>query len=639
MKKKVVSDDFGINYSGFLASADLFVGCGYSLGAFLQPSMAVPLSAMAATLMLMGAVDWRNAQRQFRFEAKLLRSGRRFITFDELFNSDQRGGRKNLRWIGDGFIWGVRHCQSVDDISKREWRETYHRCLAHARKTAYLRSHLQEAIRHPITTARYLRTIDSQILQEPGYLWIHALGDEKPMCLSDKDLEGHMAVFGTTGSGKSRFLEIQIVQAIKEGKTVIVLDPKGDRGLVKSMKLACSKCGRDRDFLFFHLAHPEQSININLLANYSRIDELSSRITDTLPGQGTESQVFIDMGRGTLRTICEGLQILGKKPTFSLLHYYFANRDELAFQVLSAVLPQKYEQKTVEDAIADKKTLQGKYLALKEMYRAKKIDSPEIESVLALAERDEESFLKTNQSIWLLLSSLSHGSLGKKLSPSENSASQSTFFDSRKLIDKNAVLYVGLDALTDSGMAKTLGAMFLSDLAATAGARYDFESSSKPVALFVDEAAELTCEPFTQMLNKSRGAKFSICLASQTISDFVAKVRNRNEALRILANLNNFVALRCNDIDTQRFLTQRTLQSSVYTTTQSHSVSTSASHLIADQGSISERLDEQKTDLIPAPLLSHLPNCEFFGVFVGGHVIKGRVPILVKDKSEYQEDL
>ena len=90
MKKKVVSDDFGINYFGFLASADLFVGCGYALGAFFQPSMAVPLSAMAVTLMLMGAVDWRNAKKQFRFEAKLLRGRRRFITFDELFNSDQR---------------------------------------------------------------------------------------------------------------------------------------------------------------------------------------------------------------------------------------------------------------------------------------------------------------------------------------------------------------------------------------------------------------------------------------------------------------------------------------------------------------------------------------------------------------------
>ena len=155
--------------------------------------------------------------------------------------------------------------------------------------------------------------------------------------------------------------------------------------------------------------------------------------------------------------------------------------------------------------------------------------------------------------------------------------------------------------------------------------------------LYVDEAAELTCEPLTQMLNKSRGANFSICLASQTISDFVAKAKDRAEALRILANLNNFFALRCNDPETQRFLMERIPKTRIRTTVKAHGVSTSARNLIAEGGSISERVTEEEADLVPAPLLSALPNCEYFGVVAGGHVIKGRIPILVETARDFKE--
>ena len=404
------------------------------------------------------------------------------------------------------------------------------------------------------------------------------------------------------------------------------------------MKYAWDKARRGNDFLYFHLAHPDKSININLLANYSREDEVASRIVDTLPGQGGDGQVFIDMGRGALRTICDGIKILGKKPTFLLLHHYFANRQELALKVLETVLPQSDKKFQEKYSFTESKTAQKRLTDLINLYRSKGIPSPELDGIIALAERDEESFQKTTQSTWLLLSTLTRGDLGKKLSPiDDESQGNLIFYDTRKIIDKHSVLYVGLDALTDSGMAKTIGSMVLSDLAATAGARYDFETSSSPVALFVDEAAELSCEPFTQMLNKSRGAKFSICFASQTISDFVAKAKDKAEASRILANLNNFVALRCNDVETQKFLTERIPKTRIQITTKSHGVSTS-SKLVAHGASISERITEEETDLVASFLLGTLPNCEFFGIFAGGHVIKGRVPILVRNKAEFREN-
>lgn len=633
-----LSLNLGANFQGLQAILCFLGFAGYGISALVFTQITAPLLVMGVALLTIGLFKTKSAFHKLRFESKLIGNYRRWFTLDELVALKKYQGWGNSRLIGWGFIWDKAHCQNVADFFKDSWRKKYRQSFANAKKVSFIRDHLKMVITKPSEVLQVFRVIDQQVASEPGYRWIHALGDEKVQCISGKDLEGHMAVFGTTGAGKSRFLELQIVQAILEGKTVIVLDPKGDQALVQSVKYACDKARRGNDFLYFHLAHPDKSININLLANYSREDEVASRIVDTLPGQGGEGQVFIDMGRGALRTICDGIKILGKKPTFLLLHHYFANRQELALKVLETVLPQSDKKFQEKYSFAESKTAQKRLTDLINLYRSKGIPSPELDGIIALAERDEESFQKTTQSTWLLLSTLTRGDLGKKLSPiDDESQGNLIFYDTRKIIDKHSVLYVGLDALTDSGMAKTIGSMVLSDLAATAGARYDFETSSSPVALFVDEAAELSCEPFTQMLNKSRGAKFSICLASQTISDFVAKAKDKAEASRILANLNNFVALRCNDVETQKFLTERIPKTRIQITTKSHGVSTS-SKLVAHGASISERITEEETDLVASSLLGTLPNCEFFGIFAGGHVIKGRVPILVKNKAEFREN-
>ena len=240
--------------------------------------------------------------------------------------------------------------------------------------------------------------------------------------------------------------------------------------------------------------------------------------------------------------------------------------------------------------------------------------------------------MKTTVTTFNLLENLVRGDLGEMLTPEVGNFRP--FTDTRTLVSKNSVLYVGLDALSDSQLASSIGSMFLSDLAATAGARYNFDDSPSPVSLFVDEAAELMCEPFIQMLNKSRGAGFSICLATQTVADFVAKAGNKQaEAMRVLANLNNFIALRCNDQETQEFVVNRIPKVQLETTMFSHNVMVSADKLSAQHGSLGERSQLQEVDLIPAQLLGALPNFEFFAIVAGAHVMKGRVPVLVLSEN------
>ena len=630
----------GVNYAAREAGALLAGAAGYAAAAMTMPQVPVALAVTAACLALGGVCRLSPAVRQMKFEARLIGDRKPYLLHSELVKlcrTESAAGR----WIGFGFLWGTPQCQNIQELLRTDWKDAYHHSLARAAGRRYLRKHWVSCLSHPVQTLAHLRAQSRLVAVQPGFRWMNALGQEESKILSFKELEGHLAVFGTTGSGKSRFLEIQVAQAILENHCVIVVDPKGDKGLETTMRKFCRLAGRDQDFLYFHVAHPESSVNLNLLANFKpgHPDEVGSRIAETLPGQGGESQVFVDMARGYLKTICDGLTYLKQKPTFRRLYFYFSNRTLLAVESLTAYLKAQNRETEVDRILSSAKTLEDRLDNLRALYMAGEKRPPEMEGILGLADFDEVQFRKMTQSVWQVLGTLTRGVLGEKLSPEESvSGRLSMFYDTRKIMERRSVLYVGLDAMADPGLARSLGSMLLSDLTAAAGARYDFEAASAPVALFVDEAAEMMCEPFTQLLNKSRGAKFCVTLAAQTVSDFIAKAKNPAEARRILANINNLVALRCTDEETQKFVLQRVLKTRTQSTMKMHGVSAGADQLMAVNGTSSERLVEEEVDLIPPALLGALPNGEFFGVFSGGHVIKGRVPVLVESAADYKED-
>lgn len=570
---------------------------------------------------LLGLVELKPALANYRFYRKLTRP-----VFTQGDPSVSAGVN---RWLGLGFRWEKSQRQQAEEIMKSDWQSKYETKVKVDTILKFLSENLRNGVCHPATLFKRLNQQIHCVSLAPGYPWIHLLGDEEPFYLTPNDLAGHMMVVGTTGAGKSRFLEHQIIQSIRRGDTVIVLDPKGDKALENNMKKACRVMGKDKHFIGIHIGDSTDSYGIDLLSNYSRVSELGSRIADTLPGQGGQGQVFVDMGRSILRTLCEGLEIAGKKPTFKRLHHAFLNRQEWAEQALESYLGVEFGR----DAVVKLKptsSKQSKYQAYKDFYLYSNAYDARIESIVNLTDRDQDHLMKTTVSTFNLLDTLVKGDLGEMLTPwDEADVGKRPFTDCRRIINQNAVLYVALDALSDSNVASTVGSMFLADLAALAGARYNFEKEHSPVMLFVDEAAELMCEPFVQMLNKSRGAGFSICLATQTVADFVSKAGNKKaEAMRILANLNNFVALRCNDQETQEFIVDRIPKTKIETTTFSHNVLLGDSSAASKAGSLGEQRNFEEVDLIPAQLLGTLPNFEFFAVVAGGHVIKGRFPLL-----------
>ncbi|MDG2933164.1 TraM recognition domain-containing protein, partial [Vibrio parahaemolyticus] len=128
------------------------------------------------------------------------------------------------------------------------------------------------------------------------------------------------------------------------------------------------------------------------------------------------------------------------------------------------------------------------------------------------------------------LSKVTNGELAEMLSPTNLDDSRGVF-DMKNIIADNKVLIIGTDSLSDRLVSSAIGKMILADAAAVASDRYNYgDEDDKVINLFVDEASEMLCEPLIQMVNKARGARFRLWIATQTVSDFEAELGSKAKA-------------------------------------------------------------------------------------------------------------
>lgn len=441
----------------------------------------------------------------------------------------------------------------------------------------------------------------------------------------------------------TRCFDLLISQAIIRGESVIIIDPKGDNDLKQKAERACRELGRPDAFINFHPARPDESVRINLLANYTRPTEIASRIAALLPSQGP-SDPFKSFSWGALNTICGGLCLAYKKPTLlTLRHYLEGSPERMMLEGFEAYIRSFYGDKAGEAIIMrryeslKKDTLSARVNALIEEYQENCTPSPEVDSLISLRDHDKEHFSKMITSLLPTLMQLTSGQLGKMLSPSEDELENlaEEFFDTGSFIDKNAVVYLGLDTLSDGMVGSAIGSLMLADLTSAAGSRYNFEGGgAQTVNVFVDEAAEVVNDSFIQLLNKGRGAKIRLFVATQTIADFAARLGSKEKATQVLGNLNQSLCLRCIDQDTQKYVASRFPKTRVRSVAVDQAYSTDADDIAAEGGRIGERLTETETPLIMPEILGMLPDLEYIASLSGGRCVKGRFPLLLKDASE-----
>ncbi|EDK7120044.1 conjugal transfer protein, partial [Salmonella enterica subsp. enterica serovar Enteritidis] len=522
-------------------------------------------------------------------------------------------------WLGSGFLWENRHAQRVFEILKRDWTSIVGR---------------------ESTVKKVVRKIQGKKKELPiGQPWIHGVEPKEEKLMQPlKHTEGHSLIVGTTGSGKTRMFDILISQAILRGEAVIIIDPKGDKEMRDNARRACEAMGQPERFVSFHPAFPEESVRIDPLRNFTRVTEIASRLAALIPSEAG-ADPFKSFGWQALNNIAQGLVITHDRPNLTKLRRFLEGG--AAGLVIKAV--QAYSERVMPDWEAEaaaylEKVKNGSrekiaFALMKFYYDIIQPEHPnsDLEGLLSMFQHDQTHFSKMVANLLPIMNMLTSGELGPLLSPDSSDLSdERQITDSAKIINNAQVAYLGLDSLTDNMVGSAMGSIFLSDLTAVAGDRYNYGVNNRPVNIFVDEAAEVINDPFIQLLNKGRGAKLRLFVATQTFADFAARLGSKDKALQVLGNINNTFALRIVDGETQEYIADNLPKTRLKYVMRTQGQNSDGKEPIMHGGNQGERLMEEEADLFPAQLLGMLPNLEYIAKISGGTIVKGRLPILTQ---------
>ena len=130
-----------------------------------------------------------------------------------------------------------------------------------------------------------------------------------PIYLGSGERSGHFGCFGTTRTGKTRFLMSLVSQDIKAGRNVVVIDPKGDQSLFSSIIQAAAESGRLDDLMLVTPIFPEYSLRIDPLAYYYMPDELVDHV---ISGIRAKEEYFINVASEITTVIVLGTILMAK---------------------------------------------------------------------------------------------------------------------------------------------------------------------------------------------------------------------------------------------------------------------------------------------------------------------------------------
>jgi conjugative coupling factor TraD (SXT/TOL subfamily) len=215
-----------------------------------------------------------------------------------------------------------------------------------------------------------------------------------------------------------------------------------------------------------------------------------------------------------------------------------------------------------------------------------------------------------------------------------------------EVIRRKGIVYVGLDALTDTTVASAVGNSMFADLVSVAGHIYKHgvsgESTDTPptIALHADEFNELIGDEFVPLLNKAGGAGFQVTAYTQTWSDVEARIGNRAKAGQVAGNFNTLVMLRVKELATAEMLTEQLPRVEVFTLMSVSGVDDSSEpgSGVDFKSSNEDRISVSEVPLLTPAELITLPKGQAFALLEGGQLWKLRMPLPATD-SDMPENL
>ncbi|HSH30925.1 MAG TPA: type IV conjugative transfer system coupling protein TraD [Thiohalobacter sp.] len=630
------------------ASAGLCLAAPWAL--FMTPGVGYGAATLFAAL-----AAWRGHEglRVVRYQRRMRRLPRYRLPATRIPWSPTK------LFLGRGFRWRQKHTQRLHDTLAPE-AAPY---LAEPALTAWIRRWEPAWERawwgrplHRLTSAECWWNPVRPPPPVGGSPYLHAVEPQEIdiwMPLAERN--GHTLVLGTTRVGKTRLAEILVTQDIRRGDAVIVFDPKGDAELMRRVYAEAKRSGRP--LYLFHLGHPELSARYNAIGNFSRVTEVATRIANQLPSEGN-SAAFKEFAWRFVNIIARALVDLGRRPDYHQIRRHINDVEPLFIEYVQYRLARASERDeapadwaahvaAIEGSLNEGKlplNLKGRGLravALYQYLQRNPLYDPVIEGLLGAFKYDRTYYDKIVSSVGPLMEKLTTGKVAELISPDYlDPDDHRPIFDWRSVIRTRSVVYVGLDALSDTTVSTAVGNSMFADLVSVAGDLYKhgIDGGLPPVAtpqappricLHADEFNELIGDEFIPMVNKAGGAGFQVTAYTQTWSDVEARVGSRAKAGQVAGNFNTLIMLRVKELATACMLTDQLPSVNVHALTQVSGVSDSST---PGSGVDFTSRNEDRITVSEVPLLTpndimSLPKGQAFALIEGACLWKLRMPL------------
>ena len=633
---------------------ELYSGSAFVLGS-IALSVAMPLTPImtlptAGIMLFYGSSRILSGYKILRYHSNLRRLPIYELAADEIPVSN------SALFLGKGFRWDREHTQRLELARKPE-------NIQLSRPTPmnlYFRNY---EFHHDNFITRFTR---SQSILNPfkplppvgGDTALHGIEpDEDDIYMNLGERVGHTLVLGTTRVGKTRFLETVVVQDIHRGDVVIVFDPKGDGDLLKRMYAEASRSGRP--FFMFHLGHPKESCRYNPIGSYSRITEIATRIANQLPSEGPSS-AFQQFVWRYVNVLAKTMEALGIKPTYEEIYKCASNIDNLAQQYMEQWLKlnaKNWEEKFEDFEFDDKEEAQARKqgrspdaIKLASFMKQSGYQDSLADAISTILSNDRSYFEKLVSSLYPLLEKLTTGQISELISPDPTDPDDKRpIFDWMGVIQTGAVVYVGLDSLSDYEVAGAVGNAMFSDLTSLAGQLYKngvgygestITKQKIRISVHADEFNELIGNEFIPMVNKAGGAGFQVTAYTQTWSDIEAKIGSAAKAGQIGGNFNTLIMLRVQNIETAQILIDKLPEVPIIMSTQLSGASdvSDPDDWVDFNTQNEDRIAMETVPMIKASDLVTLPKGQAFALIEGGQLYKIRMPLPKQDADPHMPE-
>lgn len=565
-------------------------------------------------------------------------------------------------FLGRGFRWEPRHTQRLQQTYRPECRRYVEPGPAFL--LARRLEHRLEFAPPPLKLLARITSWDSPLnpvrpLPPVGGLArLHGIEpQEVDVRLPLRERVGHTLVLGTTRVGKTRLAELFIAQDIHRGEICIVIDPKGDADLLRRVYAEAKRAGRESELYIFHLGCPEVSARYNAVGRFGRISEVATRIAGQLSSEG-DSAAFREFVWRVVNIVARALVELGRRPDYLMIQHNVINIDALFIEYAQTLLgrsdPNAWQSIVRLESTLNERTMprhmagrDKRVVALEQYLAQAKIHDPIIDGLRSCVRYDRSYFDKLVASLLPLLEKLTTGKVAQLLAPSYSDLTDPRpIFDWMQIIRQRAIVYVGLDALSDPEVASAVGNSMFADLVSVAGHIYKHgiddglpgaSSAVKvPINVHADEVNELMGDEFVPLINKGGGAGLQVTAYTQTLSDIEARVGSRAKAGQVIGNFNNLIMLRVRETATAELLTKQLPQVEVYASTVQSGVTDSSDPQAhsAFTSNTFERIESNTIPLIESAHIVALPKGQAFALIEGGQLWKIRMPLPELDEQD-----